>query len=78
MTEANLQFEYLRDAKLASYALSPAPVWLWSADADRILWANPTGASIFDAASLAAVAALRFGAGNVASAQILRLAATLP
>ncbi|MGB8895199.1 MAG: PAS domain-containing protein [Pseudolabrys sp.] len=78
MTESNLQFEYLRDAKLASYALSPAPVWLWSADADRILWANPTGASIFDAASLAAVAALRFGAGNVASAQILRLAATLP
>lgn len=78
MTESNLQFEYLRDAKLASYALSPAPVWLWSADADRILWANPTGASIFDAASLAAVAALRFDAGNAASAQILRLAATLP
>ncbi|HEY6859083.1 MAG TPA: PAS domain-containing protein [Pseudolabrys sp.] len=78
MTESNLQFEYLRDAKLASYALSPAPVWLWSADADRILWANPTGASIFDATSLAAVTALRFGGGNEASAQILRLAATLP
>jgi PAS domain S-box-containing protein len=78
MTKSNLQFEYLRDAKLASYALSPAPVWLWSADADRILWANPTGASIFDAPSLAAVAALRFAAGNVASTQILRLAATLP
>jgi PAS domain S-box-containing protein len=78
MTESNLQFEYLRGAKLAPYALSPAPVWLWSADADRILWANPTGASTFDATSLTAVTALRFGAGSTASAQILRLAATLP
>lgn len=78
MTEAHLQLAYLRDPRLAAHALNPAPVWLWTPDSERILWANPTGASIFDAASPGAAAALRFSPRHAAAAQISRLAATLP
>jgi PAS domain S-box-containing protein len=78
MTESESQWTYLRDPQLAVHALDPAPVWLWSADGARILWTNPTGASIFDAASPAAAAAARFGPRHTAAEQISRLAATLP
>jgi len=78
MTKPGFQSVYLRDPRLAAHALNPAPVWLWSADAETILWANPVGAAIFDAASPGAVAALRFGPRHPAVAQISRLAATLP
>ncbi len=78
MTESDLYFNYLREPQLAAHALNPAPVWLWSADADRILWANPTGAAIFDAASPTAMGARQFDSQHVAASQIKRLAATLP
>ncbi|HEV8466628.1 MAG TPA: PAS domain-containing protein [Pseudolabrys sp.] len=78
MTESEPQWIFLRDPRLATHALSSAPVWLWSADGERILWANSTGASIFDAASPMAAAATRFGPRHTAAAQISRLAATLP
>jgi len=78
MTKPGFQSVYMRDPRLAAHALNPAPVWLWSADAETVLWANPTGAAIFDAASPGAVAALRFGPRHTAAAQISRLAATLP
>ncbi len=68
----------LSDPRLAAHALSPMPVWLWSADATRILWANPTAASIFNAASPAAVSTLRFEPNHPAAVQIARLAGTLP
>jgi hypothetical protein len=60
MTEANPQLAYLRDQRLAAHALSPAPVWLWGTDAEHILWANPAGAAIFDAASPGEASALHF------------------
>jgi PAS domain S-box-containing protein len=78
MSVTELQFAWLSDARLAAHALSPMPVWLWSADATRILWANPTAAAIFDAASSGALAPLRFNPQHVSAAQILRLAGTLP
>jgi PAS domain S-box-containing protein len=78
MTESDLHFKYLREPQLAAHALNPAPVWLWSANADRILWANPTGAAIFDATSPGAIAAREFEPRHVAAAQIARLAGTLP
>lgn len=78
MTGSMLQLAFLRDPRLGPHALNPAPVWLWSAEADRILWANPTGAAIFDAASSADVASLRFDARHAASVQIARLSGTLP
>src|SRR6478736_8876943 len=78
MTETDPQLAYLRDQRLAAHALSPAPVWLWSTDAEHILWANPAGAAIFDAASPGEASALHFQTKHPASAQVARLVATLP
>jgi PAS domain S-box-containing protein len=54
------------------------PVWLWRADELRVLWGNPVAATIFDATSPAALAALQFEPDHVSIAQITRLAGTLP
>ena len=78
MNGPEFQFACLSDQRLAAYALSPTPVWLWSADATRVLWANPIAAAIFDAASPGALAAVRFAPEHTAAAQIVRLAGTLP
>jgi PAS domain S-box-containing protein len=78
MSGPRFQPVWLSDPRLAAYALSPTPVWLWSADATRVLWGNPTAAAIFDAASPAALAQLSFDAAHVSAAQIMRLAGTLP
>ncbi|MGA7530495.1 MAG: PAS domain-containing protein [Pseudolabrys sp.] len=78
MTDSEPQWIFLRDPRLGTHALNSAPVWLWSADGKRILWANSTGASIFGAASPVAAAGTRFGTRHAAAAQISRLAATLP
>jgi PAS domain S-box-containing protein len=69
---------WLRDARLAAHSLSPAPAWLWSADVTRILWANPNGAAIMQAASPAALDEMRFDPAQPSAAQIARLAGTLP
>jgi PAS domain S-box-containing protein len=78
MTDPTPQLAILRDPQLAAHALAPAPVWLWSPDADRILWANPAGAAIFDAVSPGEAALVRFDARHPASVQVARLSGTLP
>jgi len=78
MSEAAFQLACLRDERLAPLAVSALPAWLWSTDATQILWANPTGAAIFGAATCAAIRSRKFDAGQPAAAQIARLAATLP
>ncbi|MGH6682407.1 MAG: PAS domain-containing protein, partial [Pseudolabrys sp.] len=78
MSGTEFQFTCLKNPRLAAHALGPAPVWLWSADATRILWANPAAAAIFDAASSAALATVRFEPRHPAAAQAARLAGTLP
>ena len=78
MNGTEFQFACLNDPRLAAHALSPAPVWLWSAQAPRLLWANPVGAAIFDAPSPAAAANLKFDTRHLGAAQIARLAGTLP
>ncbi len=78
MSATEFQFAWLSDPRLATHALSPAPVWLWSTDATRILWANPTAAAVFDAASPGALEPILFDPQNASAAQILRLAGTLP
>lgn len=67
----------LHDPRLSAHAVSPLPAWLWSADARRILWANPTAAAIFGAASAAVLAEQEFDTSNSAAAQIARIAGTL-
>jgi PAS domain S-box-containing protein len=78
MNGPEFQFACLSDQRLAAHALSPMPVWLWSTDATRVMWANPVAAAIFDAASPAALAAIRFTPEHAAAAQIARMAGTLP
>ncbi len=78
MSGSEFQFAYLRDPRLAAHALSPSPAWLWSADATRILWANPTAAAIFDCATPAEIEQISFEPKHPAAAQIARLAGTLP
>ncbi len=78
MNGTGFQFTCLTDQRLAAHALSPNPVWLWSADATRVLWTNPIAAAIFDAASPGALAALRFEPEHAAAAQVARLSGTLP
>jgi PAS domain S-box-containing protein len=67
----------LGDPRLGEHATSARPAWLWSSDASRVLWANPTGAAIFGAASPLALAARQFDTGQPAAAQIANLAPTL-
>jgi PAS domain S-box-containing protein len=78
MSGTKFQIADLSDPRLAVHALSPMPVWLWSADATRIIWANPTAAAIFNAPSPAAVSDIRFESTHSASAQVARLVGTLP
>lgn len=68
------EFTCLSDPRLAALALSPVPAWLWSPDARRLLWANATGAAIFQS-DLSASA--QFDPGHHAAAQIARLAGVL-
>ena len=51
MSEQGSLLGFLSDPRLAPYATGDIPVWLWSADATRILWGNPAAAAIFNAAS---------------------------
>jgi hypothetical protein len=59
-------------ARLAEAVTSRWPVWLWSSDGSRILWANAVGTAIFGATPR------RFDSESAVGAQIIRLAATLP
>ena len=70
--------DWLDDLRLAEYALSPMPVWLWRADGARVLWSNGPAAAIFDAETSSALAQRSFDAGHPAAVQIKRLADTLP
>src|ERR1041385_6745259 len=78
MNGTEFQFACLGDPRLAVHALSPTPAWLWRGDAPQMLWANPIGAAIFEAASPGAAADIRFTANHPAATQVARLAGTLP
>jgi PAS domain S-box-containing protein len=78
MNGTEFQFACLSDPRLAVHALSPSPAWLWRADIPQILWANPVGAAIFEAASPGAAANISFAANHAAAMQVARLAGTLP
>lgn len=69
---------FLRDARLANHAFAAAPVWLWAADATRVLWANAAGAAALGSANLRALAERRVSAAHPLASQVLRLAGTLP
>lgn len=69
--------ELLGDARVAAHATSATPVWLWSTDCTRILWANAVGAAVFDCSDPAAITDRRFDPRQGLAAQMARLAGTL-
>ena len=77
MKDAEFQWLALSDPRLAAYAASRLPAWLWTADGRRILWANPAGVRLFGAASAAALAEKTFGPADRHRRQIARLAGRL-
>src|SRR6266571_2568899 len=77
MQDAEFQWRALSDPRLAAYAASRLPAWLWTADGRRILWANPAGARLFGAASAEALAEKTFGPADQHRRQIARLAGRL-
>ncbi len=77
MKDAEFQWLASSDPRLAAYAASRLPAWLWTADGRRILWANPAGARLFGAASAAALAEKTFGPADRHRRQIARLAGRL-
>ena len=78
MNESASQLAYLRDPRLSVHAIDTVPVWLWAADASRIICANSVGAAIFGAAGPAVLARRSLDVKDPAAAQIARIADTLP
>src|SRR4029079_2339108 len=77
MREQGSLLGFLSDPRLAPYALGDAPVWLWSADATRILWGNPAAAAVFNAFSCLALTGHSIDPKGSTALQIARLAGTL-
>ncbi|WP_213741681.1 PAS domain-containing protein [Bradyrhizobium sp. dw_411] len=78
MNNAEFQLRGVGDPRLAVYATSALPVWLWSIDGTRILWANPVGARLFGAANGAALTQKLFGPADQHRRQVAQLANRLP
>src|SRR5689334_13797987 len=78
MTEQRSLSDLLKDPRLAPHATAEYPVWLWSADAARILWGNPAGAAAFNIGSPAALSGRNIDPKGSAALQIARLAGSLP
>src|ERR1700738_1785654 len=78
MNNAEFQLRGVGDPRLAVHATSALPVWLWSVDGTRILWANPVGAKLFGAANGAVLVKKIFGPADQHRRQVAQLAGRLP
>ncbi len=78
MKTAESQLRGVDDPRLAIHATSSLPVWLWSLDGTRILWANPVGARLFAAANTVALRQRSFGPADPHRRQVAQLTRRLP
>ncbi|MFY9956356.1 PAS domain-containing protein [Bradyrhizobium sp.] len=78
MNHSEFQLRGFSDPLLAVHATSALPVWLWSTDGARILWANPVGADLFGAANGIGLADKTFGPADPHRRQVAQLAGRLP
>ena len=78
MDETSFTLDDLCDSRLAAHAVGAAPVWLWSLDGGRVLWANPAACAAFGEETLGALASRTFAPDAAVRVQVARLAATLP
>ncbi len=58
----------LRNDRLAAHAVQAAPVWLWSTDGRRVLWANSAGRALLGHDDSAIIGAATSGAATRRSA----------
>lgn len=77
MKDADFRALGASDPRLAAYADSAFPAWLWSADGTRILWANPVGLGAFGAREAAELSDRIFGPADPHRRQIAQLAGQL-
>ena len=77
MNPAEFQLRGVEDPRLALYATSAFPAWLWSIDGARIPWANPVGARLFGATNAAELARKTFGPADPHRRQVAQLAGKL-
>src|SRR5215475_7246110 len=77
MSEKEFQLQGVGDPRLAVHATSAHPTWLWSADGNKVLWANPVGALLFGAANGAMLARKTFGPADAHRRQVAQLAGRL-
>src|ERR1043166_5573156 len=78
MSAADTLIALSRDARFSSYAMSAVPALLWSAETNRFLWANASGAELLGAATPAALAERGFAPDDPLAGEIARVAAPLP
>ncbi|HUI13635.1 MAG TPA: PAS domain-containing protein [Xanthobacteraceae bacterium] len=78
MSIVEKEFALLRHPRLTPLATGAWPAWLWSSDGAHIVWANAVGAAILGDATVARCSQRSFAAGDTRSAQIVRMAPTLP
>ena len=77
MNDTEFQLRGVEDARLAIHATSALPVWLWSTDGARVLWANPVGVMVLGAPNITALTARTFGPADPQRRQIAQLAMRL-
>jgi len=73
MKDADSQWRAQGDPRLAAYAASRLPAWLWTSDGRHILWANPAGVRLFGATSATSLAERTFGPADPHRRQVARL-----
>jgi PAS domain S-box-containing protein len=77
MDVTDFQLRFVGDLRLAPYATSASPAWLWSTDGTQVLWANPVAARLFGAANAAELAKQTFGPADANRRQVAQLAPRL-
>ncbi|MGO3930124.1 PAS domain-containing protein [Rhodopseudomonas pseudopalustris] len=78
MTSWDFQLRGVDDPRLAVHATRALPVWLWSVDGTRVLWANPVGARLFGANNGKELGARTFGPADPHRRLVAQLAGRLP
>jgi PAS domain S-box-containing protein len=78
MSNAESKLRGVDDPLLAAHATSNHPVWLWSLDGTRVLWANPVAAKLSGARNSADLAGTSFGPADPHRRQLAQLGPKLP
>jgi PAS domain-containing protein len=77
MHDSPMELSYLRDPRLARYAFSAAPAWLWCTTGRRMIWCNGAAAEALGATTVSALLTKQWEPANPAATEIARLAKLL-